>query len=157
MDKPRLAVEVIPTSLHGKNPRSINGKAWWERNRKATYEAAGYRCEVCGGVGKAHRLEAHERYEYDESGSPPCQRLLGLIALCPACHAVKHLYRTRIVATQQGDPSIYEQALRHLAGVNSWTPAQVDAYLAEVGVEFRRREALGPWTYDFSTYSGSGR
>ena len=57
---------MIPTSLHGKNPRTMKGKAWWDHNRKKVYEAAGHRCEVCGSVGRLRAVEAHERYEYDE-------------------------------------------------------------------------------------------
>jgi len=106
-----LTIEIIPTNLRGKSPRELNGKAWWDRNRKKAYEAAGYRCEICGGAGNRHSVEAHERYEYDEASQPPCQRLLGLIALCPACHAVKHLYRTHAVSVEQDDSSIYENAL----------------------------------------------
>ncbi|SRR5579875_342499 len=152
--QPRLTIEVIPTSLHGKSPRQVKGPAWWKRNRKKAYQAAGYRCEICGGVGKQHRLEAHERYEYDETSKPPCQRLVGLIALCPACHAVKHLYRTRAVSIEQNDPSIYQDALRHLAQVNGWDEAQVQAYLQKTHETFLRREALGPWTQDFSAFPG---
>jgi hypothetical protein len=147
---PRLTVEIIPTSLHGKNPRTAMGRAMWERHRQRVCEAAGNRCEICGGVGKRHPVEIHERYEYDEASGPPCQKVVGLLALCPDCHAVKHLARTRLVARQQGEPAIYENALRHLAHVNDWDDQRVRTYLAEVQAEFRRREALGEWIQDFS-------
>jgi len=156
-EPPKLTVEIIPTSLHGKNPRAEMGKAAWERHRKRVCEAGGNRCEICGGVGKRHPVEIHERYEYDETSLPPCQNVVGLIALCPDCHAVKHLARTRLVARQTGDPSIYENALRHLARVNGWDEQRVLAYLAEVQDEFRRREALGAWTQDFSSLLGDDR
>ena len=77
-------------------------------------------------------------------------RVIGLIALCPDCHAVKHLARTRLVARQRGDPSIYANALRHLARVNDWDDQRVREYLAEGQAEFRQREALGEWAQDFS-------
>jgi hypothetical protein len=154
---PKLTVEIIPTSLHGKNPRTVMGKATWERCRERVCEDAGNRCEICGGVGKHHKVEVHERYVYDEAVRPPCQRIVGLIALCPDCHAVKHLARTRLVARQQRDPSIYESALRHLASVNQWNADRVKDYLAEVQNEFRRREALGVWTQDFSPLLGASR
>jgi hypothetical protein len=80
---------------------------------------------------------------------------VGLIALCPDCHAVKYLARTRLVARQQGDPSIYEHALRHLAGVNDWDDQRVREYLVGVQAEFHRREALGAWTEDFSPLLGT--
>ena len=82
---PRLTVEIIPTSLHGKKPRIVTGRALRERQRKLVCEAAPNRCEICRGVG--HKVEIHERYEYDETRRPPCQRVIGLIALCPDCHA----------------------------------------------------------------------
>ena len=148
--QPRLAVEIIPSSLHGKNPRTAMGKAIWERHRKRVCEAAGNRCEICGGVGKRHPVEIHERYEYDETSAPPCQRVIGLIALCPDCHAVKHLARARQVARQRGDPSIYESALRHLASVNDWDAEHVKVYLAEVREGFLRREALDELTQDLT-------
>ena len=154
--EPRLTVEIIPTSLHGKNPRTVMGRAMWERHRKQVCEAAGNRCEICGGVRKRHPVEIHERYEYDETCKPPCQRVVGLIALCPDCHAVKHLARTRLVARQQGDPAIYENALRHLARVNAWDDERVRDYLADVQAEFRRREALGEWIQDFSPLLDAG-
>jgi hypothetical protein len=147
---PKLTVEIIPTSLHGKNPRTVMGRRTWERQRKLVCEAAGNRCEICGGVGKRHTVQIHERYEYDETCTPPCQRVIGLIALCPDCHAVKHLFRTKKISVQQNDPSIYLNALRHLARVNEWDPERVKSYLAETAETFQRRQALGAWSQDFS-------
>ncbi len=132
----------------------MNGENWWDRNRKKAYQAAEFRCEICGGVGKRHPVEARERYEYDEASNPPCQRILGLIALCPACHAVKHLARTHAVSVEMGDPSMYQNALGHLAEVNGWDEGRVQAYLADTHETFRRREALGAWVQDFSSFPG---
>jgi hypothetical protein len=150
---PRLTVEIIPTSLHGQNPRTHFGRQWWDATRKAAYAAAGYRCEICGGRGPEHPVELHERYSYDEHARPPVQRITGLIVLCPACHAVKHLYRTGAVAGESNDPTILDDALRHLRNVNGWTRQQLDRYLAQVRREYERREALGPWTTDYSALS----
>ena len=151
-EPPRLTTEIIPTSLHGKSPREVKGRAWWDRNRRKVYAAAGYRCEICGEVGPRHPVEAHERYGYDEEARPPVQRVLGLIALCPACHAVKHLYRTHAISRERGDPSIYEDALAHLAKVNGWDEGQARAHLAETRAVYLRREALGPWMQDFTAF-----
>jgi len=147
---PKLTTEIIPTSLHGKSPREVKGRAWWDRHRRKAYAAAGHRCEICGGTGSRHPVEAHEVYEYDESARPPVQRVIRLIALCPACHAVKHLYRTHDVAVQRGDMTIYENALAHLAAVNGWNGEQVKVHLAETRATFERREELGSWVQDFS-------
>jgi Lsr2 len=89
-------------------------------------------------------------YSYYELASPPMQRVIRLIALCPACHAVKHLYRTHAVSIERGDPGIYRDALAHLARINEWDDAQVQAHLEETGAAYERRQALGPWRQDFS-------
>lgn len=146
----RLTVEIIPTSLHGQNPRTHFGREWWDATRKVAYTAAGYRCEICGGRGPDHPVELHERYSYDEHARPPVQRITGLVALCPDCHAVKHLYRTSAVAAENHDPAVLGNALRHLREVNGWTGQQLDRYLAQVRRDYERREGLGPWTADYS-------
>lgn len=147
---PRLAVEIIPTSLHGQNPRTHFGHQWWDATRKAAYAAVGYRCEICGGRGPDHPVELHERYSYDEHARPPVQHVTGLIVLCPDCHAVKHLYRTSAVAREKHDPDVLDVALRHLREVNGWTEQQLNRYLAQVRRDFERREAVGSWTTDYS-------
>jgi hypothetical protein len=150
---PRLTVEIIPTSLHGQNPRTHFGRQWWDATRKAAYSAARYRCEICGGRGSRHPVELHERYSYDEHARPPVQRITGLIVLCPACHAVKHLYRTGAVAAENNDPAALDAALQHLREVNGWSKQQSDRYLRQVRGDYERREALGPWTADYSALS----
>jgi hypothetical protein len=149
-NEPKLTIEIIPTSLHGQNPRTHFGRTWWDATRKAAYAAAGYRCEICGGHGQKHPVELHERYSYDEHARPPIQRITGLIVLCPACHAVKHLYRTSAVADENNDPAIINDALRHLQKVNDWTVHQLDRYLHQVRRTYARREALGPWIADYT-------
>ena len=81
--EPRLTVEIIPTSLHGRNPRTAMGRAMWERQRKLVCEAAGNRCEICRGSAGRHPVEIHERYEYDETSRPPCQKVVGLSPCAP--------------------------------------------------------------------------
>ena len=150
---PRLTVEIIPTSLHGQNPRTHFGREWWDATRKAAYAAAGYRCQICGGRGPGHPVELHERYSYDDHAQPPVQKITGLIVLCPACHAVKHLYRTSAVSAETDDPAALDDTLRHLREVNGWTGQQLHRYLAQIRREYERREALGPWIADYSALS----
>jgi len=92
----RLGVELVPqplwgTSIARRYPRQ------WAKLRRGCYRAAGYRCEICGGRGLRHPVEAHERWRYDDDGDRGVQTLDGLIALCPDCHATKHLARSRKV------------------------------------------------------------
>jgi 5-methylcytosine-specific restriction endonuclease McrA len=74
--------------------------------RKRTYRQANYRCQVCGGRGSKHPVECHEIWHYDDENK--IQKLMGLIALCPSCHQVKHIGLAQI----QGKG---EEANRHLA------------------------------------------
>ena len=149
--EPRLTVEIIPTSLHGKNPRTAMGKAMWERQRKRVCEAAGNRCEICGGVGKRHPVEIHERYEYDETqpaSLPEGRRPDRLVPRLPRRQASGANTARGQTAGRSVD---LRERLRHLARVNDWDAERVRDYLAEVQDEFRRREALGNWAQDFSS------
>ncbi len=51
--------------------------------------------------------------------------MIGLIALCPDCHEVKHMG----LAGMRGRD---KNAAAHLARVNQWTPVQTDEYLRQV-------------------------
>jgi len=82
----------IPKPLHGVNPRSIMGQAWWDRERKQVYLDQNNRCAACG-VHKSraewHKwLEAHEFYTFDWSrGQVTFSHLVGL---CHSCHQFIH-------------------------------------------------------------------
>ena len=136
----KLTIELIPSSLFGVNLRTALPSSEWDRLRREVYAAAGHRCELCGGRGPRHPVECHERWEYDEEKH--VQRLVGLIALCPACHEVKHFG----FATVRGRGEI---ALAHLMRVNELTREQALAHVAHANEEWARRSAH-PWTQDTS-------
>lgn len=133
-----LTVELVPAGQFGDNLRSRLPKAEWDALRRATYAAAGHRCEVCGGKGSRHPVECHERWEYDELAR--VQKLVGLIALCPRCHEVKHAglasARGRLV-----------QVLEQLMRVNGWSADEAGDH---VELEFRvwNRRSREAWTLD---------
>lgn len=139
-DAPRLTVELVPKTCHYSNLRSELPRTDWDRLRRLCYHQAGYRCEVCGGRGDRHPLECHEVWEYDDVRM--VQALAGVVALCPACHEVKHLLR----ATKAGRQ---EQALAHLAEVNGWTPAQTRRYFGGECVTWARRSRV-EWTLNLN-------
>ncbi|EQD31721.1 hypothetical protein B2A_13732, partial [mine drainage metagenome] len=58
-----LFVDLVPQTAWFTNVRSAVSRGDWDRLRKHVYVRAGNKCEVCGASG---RLEAHERWEYDE-------------------------------------------------------------------------------------------
>jgi len=152
-----LEIELIPRPLWG---RSVAQRypARWEVLRRRCYRAARYRCEICGGRGPAHPVEAHERWRYEDDGHQGVQTLDGLIGLCPDCHGVKHLARTRAAGGQDE----YERLVGPFIRVNQWEgqlpgPASVSAALdvhftALIG-EWERRSAL-PWSQDLSRFLG---
>jgi hypothetical protein len=133
-----LFIELIPGTAWGSNVRSRVYRPVWDRLRRAAYAAAGNVCELCGGVGRRHRLECHEVWEYDESRR--VQRLVRLIALCPACHAVKHY--GRMMNKRQA-----EEAAAHLMAVNGWDRETTRAHIREAISTWQRR-SKGPWTVD---------
>jgi hypothetical protein len=78
------------------------------------------RCEICGGIGAKWPVDCHERWAFEEWSCT--QYLIGLIALCPACHDVKHIGRAiaggrRVAATA------------HLCSINHWSKKRTEKYL----------------------------
>ena len=141
-----LTVELVPKGQWGANLRSVLPKADWDRLRKAQYKKAGYVCEVCGGKGPRHPVECHEIWYYDDETNT--QRLDGLVALCPTCHAVKHLGRT--FAIGQGT-----RALNHLMRVNEWNQTDAEYYVEAVFEKWSQR-SQHTWTLDISWIEQQG-
>jgi len=91
---PGLLVQPnVPKPMHGTNPRTVLGAAWWDRERSAAKAANNNCCHACGLP--AHRnqragcgLEGHERYEITYSAGRV--KYLGTVALCNWCHAFIH-------------------------------------------------------------------
>ena len=79
-----LTIELVPRTAWLVNVRSEVSKSEWDKLRRATYKAAGYRCEICNGKGHKHPVECHEVFEYDDEEKS--QTLKRLIAICPKCN-----------------------------------------------------------------------
>jgi hypothetical protein len=117
-----LTIELVPKTCWFSNVRSEVSDGDWEKIKKITFRNANYLCEVCGGRGPQWPVECHEIWHYDDREHT--QTLLGFIALCPACHEVKH----RGFANIQGRGEIAD---RHLAKVNKWTMPKTEQYVEE--------------------------
>ncbi len=144
--KTRLTIELVPQTCWFSNVRSEVGAADWDTLRKAVAAEAGNRCEVCGGRGPRWPVECHEIWQYDDAAHR--QTLLGLTALCPACHEVKHIG----FANVRGRGHL---AAKHLAAVNGWTAAQADRYIAEQFAVWQERSRFD-WTLDLSWLAQRG-
>ncbi len=136
----RLSIELVPQTCWFSNVRSEISPEDWDRLRKTTTHNAGSRCQICGGRGPKWPVECHEIWDYDDEHH--VQTLLGLIALCPACHEVKHMGLANI----RGRGSI---AARHLAKVNGWAPQETERYITDQFAVWERRSAF-QWTLDMS-------
>jgi hypothetical protein len=95
--KPKLLLDSsIPRPLHGVNPRTIRGKVWWDRERKAAYAYNADHCHACGVHKRDAKLfswlEAHEIYTNNYAKHRTT--FVGIVALCHCCHAVIHAGRT---------------------------------------------------------------
>ena len=82
----------IPKPMHGLNPRTILGKAWWDEHRRNAYQYFNERCWACGipkHNAKYHQwLEGHEAYRINyEQGRI---EMVQIMALCHMCHNFIH-------------------------------------------------------------------
>ena len=136
----RLTVELVPSTCWFTNVRSHVPKATWDRLRHQVAAAAGRSCEICGGRGRRWPVECHEEFSYDETHQ--VQRLERLVALCPACHSVKHIGMAAIRGRRR-------QAVAHLAKVNGWSVADAEFYIEAVMEQWARR-SRHQWTLDLS-------
>lgn len=142
--KPKLEVELVPSTCHFSNVRTTVKPTEWDKIRLISYEAAGNVCEICGDTGKnqgyKHNVECHEIWDYDNEKL--IQTLVGLISLCPTCHQVKHIGRAIAIGKQY-------QAFAQLAKVNKWTKAQVVEHVAEAFLVYSERSKY-QWALDLS-------
>lgn len=128
LERLKLTVELVPKSTWGENLRSFLPASEWDALRRATYAKAGGRCQVCGQGDTV--LHCHEVWEYDDTAH--VQTLKALVALCGACHEVKHIGLATIRGRRQ-------QALEYLAAVNALTLEQARAYVRAAFRQWRER------------------
>lgn len=142
--KIKLTIELIPKTCHFSNVRTTVKPKEWDKIRFISYEKAGNVCEICKGNGKSqgfkHNVECHEIWEYDDENL--IQTLIGLIALCPICHQVKHIGRAMAMGKEK---ICYAQ----LAKVNNWTPDQIAEHIEESFLIYNQRSQY-VWTLDIS-------
>jgi len=136
----KLSLDLVPRTCWFSNLRSELPATEWDRLRREQYARAGYRCEVCGGVGPRHPVECHEVWNYTEF--PGVQHLDGLVSLCPACHEVKHLG----LAQHRGR---FPQALDHFMRVNDLGSEEALRRVQAAFGEWAERSTL-EWDLDVS-------
>ena len=133
----KLNFELVPDGCSYSNLRSILSPAQWDVVRREAYARAGGRCMICGAP--SHRLEAHERWEYDEERC--VQKLADVVAVCKSCHEVIHIGRTQLMGGEV-------RASEHFMKVNGCTYAEYRKALGEANEAHRRRNLVPEWKLD---------
>ena len=144
-----LFVDLVPASCWFTNVRTCVAPTDWDRLRRMVYGRAAHRCEICGrgpDPRNGRRLEAHERWDYDEAAG--VQRLARLLCACSDCHAVTHFGLTAVRGRQ-------EWALSHLQAV---TGLDYDAAVAHVDAAFATWDLRceRTWHLDLSILTAAG-
>lgn len=121
MPKPKLTIELVPSSSWFNNVRAVVTKKQWDYIKSQVSSKAYNMCEICGGVGSKHPVECHEIWSYDNKKL--IQKLEGMIALCPSCHMVKHYGYSEV-------RGLSVHAKHHLMTVNKMTSKKADEYIA---------------------------
>ena len=135
-----MTIELVPDGCWRGNLRSQLPPALWDVVRRDAYKRAHGRCSVCGATG---RLEAHEKWSYDEARA--LQRLEDVVALCRDCHEVKHIARAQMMGRGM-------DVMEHFMKVNKCTQSDYHAALAEANEEHKRRNRIEDWTTDMLTW-----
>lgn len=135
---PRLTIELVPKTCWFSNVRSEVSNEEWGKLKRMTFQHAKYQCEICGSRGSQWPVECHEIWSYNDQEH--IQTLVGLTALCPACHEVKHMG----LANVRGRGHI---AAGHLASINGWTKEQAEAYIT-LQFEVWEKRSNSNWQLD---------
>jgi len=144
-----LFVDLVPQTAWFTNVRSCVSGLDWDRIRRMVTSRAGNCCEICGGERDAKdkiRMEAHERWEYDDADR--VQILRRLICLCTRCHTATHMGLARI----QGHE---DEAIEHLMRINQWNETQAEAHVRKAFDTWERRSQK-EWSLDVSMIEGIG-
>ena len=134
----KLTFEFVPEECWGYSLYHILTPTDWDKVRKDAYRRAGYRCCICGTKG---RLEAHEQWHYDDGQA--LQKLVDVLALCQACHEVKHISRTQLMGRGM-------DAMMHFMRVNECSQMEYHEALQNANEEYLKRNKTEGWVTDIS-------
>lgn len=137
--KYKLDFELVPDSCWYSNLRTILSKKQWDFIKADAKERAEGKCMICGR--KTDRLEAHERWSYDEENC--VQKLEDIVSICKDCHNVIHIGRTQL----KGDE---ERAEKHFMKVNNCSYAEYRQALGKANEEHKRRNLVPEWKLDLT-------
>ncbi len=135
----KLNFELVPDGCWYSNLRSILSKEQWDFIKKDAKERSRGRCAICGK--KSTRLDAHERWSYDEQNV--VQKLEDVICVCKDCHSVLHIGFTQLKGDEQ-------KAENHFMKVNGCSYAEYRKALGLANEIHKRRNNISEWKLDLS-------
>ena len=143
-----LFVDLVPSTCWFTNVRSCVDEGQWDALRSMVYRRARHRCEACGaprGTDR-QRLEAHERWQYDENTYT--QTLRRLIALCWSCHRATHFGFAEVTGTSA-------EATAHLRAVNGWSAGEAQVHIDRAFALWDKR-STHEWRLDLGILTNAG-
>lgn len=142
----KLTIELLPKGAWGNNLRERLKKEDWDTLRNLCYERFDHRCSICGKTDV--KLDAHEVWEFDEQNRS--QTLKDIIALCPACHGVKHMRNSIRIGYEK-------QSKAHFLKVNKCNQMTFAKHYAEAIYKFEELNKVLRWELiaNLDKFSGS--
>jgi hypothetical protein len=135
-----IRIDLVPKTCWYTNVRSNVSKSEWDIIRRKVYRKANYKCEICGGKGDKHPVEAHEIWTYDDINK--IQSLKEIISVCPNCHKFYHIG----LASINGE---YESTLKHLSKITGLSIFEAEEYIHRMFIIWRER-SKHQWKLDIS-------
>ena len=134
---------MVPEECWYSNLRSVLKPSDWDTVRRDAYKRAGGRCCICGRAGE--RLEAHERWSYDEEKA--LQKLEMVVALCRNCHEVVHISRTQLIGRGA-------EAMEWFMKVNECSQIDFHEALGQANAKYIERNKIEGWVTDVTWLKG---
>lgn len=143
----KLTIDLLPKGAWGNNLSKILPKKDWNTLRQACYARANHCCSICG-INNVE-LDAHEVWDFNISTKT--QTLKDIIALCPACHGVKHMRNSERIGYG-------ENSKRHFLKINNCDDITFAGHYTEAQFLFDERNKVERWKIkaDLDKFGGKG-
>ena len=143
----QLSIDLLPKGAWGNNLSTTLPQKDWDTLRETCYKKALNMCSICGQSGA--ELHAHEVWEFDIAAKT--QTLKDIVALCSACHGVKHMRNSE--RTGYG-----EQAKAHFIKINRCSPQDFEWHYEQAKNLFEERNKIERWKLiaDLDKFGGKG-
>jgi len=142
-----LTMDLLPKGAWGNNLSLTLNKKDWDVLRYECYKRASYRCSICGETDSG--LDAHEEWDFDITSKT--QILRDIVALCKACHRVKHINQSTRIGYE-------ENAKRHFMRINKCDELLYAKHYLDSQALYDERNIIERWSIraDLSRFGGDG-